>query len=457
MKQLLLCFVTLLLTFSSCERTLDVQGQEEGSSTLLVHTRAVENDEKVSYPLTVYAMNPDGVCVRKKTLLSENDELAFMLEPMTYHIYAIGGATEGDYELPGMENATATSEITLAEDALHGDLMSYASEITVGTNETNTLNLSLSRKVFELKEVTIKNIPPSVDEVSLVLNPMYDKLLLNGSYGEETSEKAILLTKQGESTWQLAEPLFLLPANGNPTINVKFRKGDAYISHTYSSPYAIEANKHILIEGNYTESEELQLTGAISGDTWNGTTVIKFNFNESGATAADDTGDDPNNSGDNTGGNNPSGNDNIQEGSAPAVNQLYKGFFVTNVEDDPTGEYVLVTLMHKDAIELSAGSQTKEQVLSKINLLLPDFDEDGITGWRLPTSEEAVNTMWGPAYSLYNNSAATDISNDYHYCTDPSGELNVFTVSGGNSAFLNHYTYSLGKILRPFTTVKFRK
>ena len=66
MKQLLLCFVTLLLTLSSCERTLDVQGQEEGSSTLLVHTRAVENDEKVSYPLTVYAMNPDGVCVRKK-------------------------------------------------------------------------------------------------------------------------------------------------------------------------------------------------------------------------------------------------------------------------------------------------------------------------------------------------------------------------------------------------------
>lgn len=457
MKKPLLYFVTLLLTLSSCEKTLDVQGQEEGSSTLLVHTRAVENDEKVSYPLTVYAMNPDGVCVRKKTLLSENDELAFMLEPMTYHIYAIGGATEGDYELPGMENATATSEITLAEDALHGDLMSYASEITVGTNETNTLNLTLSRKVLELKEVTIKNIPPSVDEVSLVLNPMYDKLLLNGSYGEETSEKAIPLTKQGESTWELAEPLFLLPANGNPTINVKFRKGDAYTSHTYSSPYAIEANKHILIEGNYTETEELQLTGAISGDTWNGTTVIKFNFNESGATAADDSDDDPNNSGDNTGGNNPSGNDNIQEGSAPAVNQLYKGFFVTNVEDDPTGEYVLVTLMHWDDIEIIPGNRSQEEVLQEINQRLPDFDEQNITGWRVPTAAEVTSINWVAAKQFDALNESTNSFNGYYYCIDANDKLTIFTVASGQTIQNPNFNYTYGNALLPFTTVKFRK
>ena len=121
----------MVMALASCEKNLEVAGAAEGNSLLSITTRTTEDNGKVSYPVLIYAMNPDGQCVRRQQITSAADQLSMKLEPMTYQIYAVGGATDGDYTLPGQDGATATSEITLNAEVEHDDLMTANNSVTI--------------------------------------------------------------------------------------------------------------------------------------------------------------------------------------------------------------------------------------------------------------------------------------------------------------------------------------
>lgn len=445
--------LTLLAMFS-CEKGLDVAGAAEGNSVLNVVTRSGESDAKVSYPITVYVMNTDGQCVRKLQLLTANDQLSMKLQPLTYNIYAIAGAADGDYSLPGQDDATATSEITLNEDATHGDLMSAKNTVTMSEEESSTLTLSLSRKVMHLESLVINNVPKSVDAVTVTLAPIYDNLLLNGEYSSTTGTQTVALTEQSDgTTWQNDDELFLLPSAGNATITVKFSRGGTVTSYAYSSPLALEANKHIRITGTFTGTDELTLSGVITGATWNCTTTIEFNFDEEGSTTTGGgtTTDDNSGNQDDNG-----SEDDVMEGTAPAVGSIYKECYVNAVADDETGNYILVTLIHKDEVDISGTGKTEEQIMEEIDDALPNFDINGITGWRLPTEEEAHSFSGGPMNMAFQNAqvSGTDINSDWYYCL-VDGHIKLFV---GASGFVNkNQSITLGQHLRPVTTLKFHK
>ena len=439
-------FVGSLMMLTSCEKSLEVAGATEGNSKLTVQTRADENSAKVSYPVTVYAMNGDGQCVRRQQLLSDDDQLSMDLEPMTYQIYAIGGATDGDYTLPTQENATATSAVTLNDEATHGDLMTAHNTINLSDNESTTLTLTMSRKVMHLQSLVIQDVPATVDAVAVAFTPIYDNLLLNGDYSTTSSEQSVSLTEQADgTTWQITDDeLYMLPASDDATITVKFTTGSDIQSFAYTCPQPLEANKHIRITGTYNESNELTLTGTITGATWDGTTTIEFTFNSKGSSTVND---------DNSGsGNNNSG---IEEGAAPAKNTLYKDFFVIKTEDDNTGEYVIATLLHKLELQIDGSEYSSQQELeTEINTSLPTFNINGITGWRLPTKAEAQASVddWDVANQLFINAGSPIISNDNYYYLDGS----TIKAHPGHVA-PNSLPYSSGERLRPVTTVMFAK
>lgn len=442
-----------LMMLTSCEKSLEVAGATEGNSMLTVQTRADESSAKVSYPVTVYAMNGDGQCVRRQQLLSDNDQLSMNLEPMTYQIYAIGGATEGDYTLPTQENATASSAVTLNSEATHGDLMTAHNTINLSDNESTTLTLTMSRKVMHLQSLVIQDVPATVDAVAVAFTPIYDNLLLNGDYSTTSSEQSVSLTEQADgTTWQITDDeLYMLPASDDATITVKFTTGSDIQSFAYTCPQPLEANKHIRITGTYNESNELTLTGTITGATWDGTTTIEFTFNSKGSSTVND---------DNSGsGNNNSGNQNnvvVEEGDAPAVNSIYKECFVLSTEDDGTGEYVIVTLLHKQDLQIQ-GSQytTQEELETEINASLPTFDANGITGWRLPTENELKSISIGIVNSAFTNENVSGATNmgTYHYYYSDGANIKCGLLS--QNSYNRNYT--LGERLRPVTTVMFAK
>lgn len=439
--------LTLLAMFS-CEKGLDVAGAAEGNSVLNVVTRSGESDAKVSYPITVYVMNTDGQCVRKLQLLTANDQLSMKLQPLTYNIYAIAGAADGDYSLPGQDDATATSEITLNEDATHGDLMSAKNTVTMSEEESSTLTLSLSRKVMHLESLVINNVPKSVDAVTVTLAPIYDNLLLNGEYSSTTGTQTVALTEQSDgTTWQNDDELFLLPSAGNATITVKFSRGGTVTSYAYSSPLALEANKHIRITGTFTGTDELTLSGVITGATWNGTTTIEFNFDEEGSTTTGGgtTTDDNSGNQDDNG-----SEDDVMEGTAPAVGSYYQNcsYVLASNED---GDYVTVTLVHKDEASIIGSGKTIAGLEDEIEDALSSFEINGITGWRLPTEAE-ISTF---TRAMFNGlSGATPMANNNYFYLATNG---IYAALITDTSVGLGRPYSLGERLRPVTTLKFHK
>ena len=442
-------FVCALMMLTSCEKSLEVASTTGGSSTLTIQTRAEANTTKVSYPVTVYAMNGDGECIKRQQLLSDNDQLSLDLQPMTYQIYAIGGATEGDYTLPTQSNATATSAVTLNSEATHGDLMTAHNTINLSDNESTTLTLTMSRKVMHLQDLVIKSVPATVDAVAVAFTPIYDNLLLNGDYSTTSSEQTVTLTEQVDgTTWQITDDeLYMLPASDDATITVKFTTGSTTTSFAYTCPQPLEANKHISITGTYTGNGELTLTGSITGASWDGTTTIEFTFNNNGSTTVDSS----NSGGDNNDNNNSQ--ENIEEGNAPATGSIYKDCYVLNAEDDDSGEYVLVTLLHKSETQMNGNQyDTQEELEAEINTALPTYDINGITGWRLPTQSELSSITMGLANNAFLNvDNSTALSSKWYYFSD-GANIKCATIYP-----FSVQDYNLGERLRPVTTVTFRK
>ena len=444
--------VCSLISLTSCEKSLEVPTTTEGNSMLTIQTRADESSAKVSYPVNVYAMNSDGQCIKRQQLLSDNDQLWMDLQPMTYQIYAIGGATEGDYTLPTQTDATATSAVTLSSEATHGDLMTAHNTITLSDNESTTLTLTMSRKVMHMQDIVIKNVPTTVDGVAVAFTPIYDHLLLNGDYSTTSSEQTVTLTEQNDgTTWQITDDeLYMLPASDDATISVKFTTGTKTTSFAYSCPQPLEANKHISITGTYTGNGELTLTGSITGATWNGTTTIEFTFDNHGSTTVDSN----NSSGENN--NSTDTQDNIEEGDAPTVNTLYKDCFVLSAEDDDSGEYVTVTLLHKTETQIDGDQyDTQEELEAEINASLSTYDINGISGWRLPTESELSSISTGLVNNAFRNSNvenAIELSNKCYYYSDGTNIKCALIIPSFSSR-----DYNSGESLRPVTTVTFRK
>lgn len=445
MKNILkLCLLLSALTaLWSCEKSIvDEEGEQqpEATSRLNIVTRAPGDVGAISYPVTVYIMDADGLCYSRLTLNDGDDELAATLPAGEYLVYAIAGATSGNYTLPSSTDATATSEIVRKEGAAEADLMTAASSIKIGQQETNTLALALTRKVMQLQHVEINHVPADVTAVTVSIYPISKGLLLNGNYTTETVEQSVSLEQLSDgTTWCSTNSLFMMPAVGGATVKVTLTDANGQTSYTYPCPQALEANHHVNITGQYIGTQGIRMEGTISGALWGEDVTVNFTFGENGTTEEPQQPQNP--------------EEGVEEGTAPTANTKYKDCFVVSVNDDDTGSYLIATLLHKNAVEISGSDKTQEEIIAEINAALPTFDINGISGWRLPTEEEAKSIYRGVFDTAMTSDDVDPIENVWYYC-----------INGNSLRVSNYYPspsvindFSRGQYLRPVTTLKFRK
>ena len=436
--------------FTACEKQiLSEESAEEPSasqvpnSRLRIRTRAVSG-EQVSYPVTVYIINNEGVCVQKMTLTTADDDLSVDLVSGTYQVYAVGGATTEAYILPDVDNVSAESEIALKDGAAHADLMTAKNTVKVGRNETNTLTLGMVRKVINLKSVVIKDIPESATAVSLTLAPLYKNLLLNGSYatGNNSQTATVSLTKQNDgTTWQSASEVFMMPFEDETTVTVTMTLGGQTYNYMYATSLTLEANHELSIAGTYTgDLGEFTLSGSFTGAVWGEPVTISFTFNEEGAQA--DNGN---------GGNNNS----TEDEEAPATGTWYKNCYVFMSTDD--GDYTVVTLLHRNEIDVEVANKTQDDFKTEINTSLPGFDINSITNWRLPTEDEAkairANTV---NQSVLSEGGKEMAPSGLYFYDKGNDELGTFFGRGDLSAYFTTPSVTIIH-LRPVTTLRFKK
>ena len=368
--------VLLMMGMAGCENDVidEVRGNgaREANALLQIRTRSGAGGEEatVSYPVQVYVFQGEE-CKAVQSIGDAGQTLNIALVEGTYSIYAIGGTSSTDYNLPALSDATTTTAITLKEGKSLTDLMAAHATVTLEDGEANTVTLGLERKVMLLQDVTIKKVPTAATAVSVVIAPLWQSLSLGGTYSTANSSATIALNRQSDGrTWQNAASAYLLPPSDSPaTITVKITTAAGTKSYTYSTADQLAAGYKINIDGTYTEAVGVSLTGTITGATWLGERTISFTFDENGSSTSDPS--DPNEP------SNPSN----PSSDFPAVGDSYEGCYVLAVTVDDGGESAELTL-------LSPNEGTAQGSDASVNSALAMLGAASVSGWGVPTKAQ---------------------------------------------------------------------
>ena len=370
LKFLLLAVAGGVTMLTSCYKDASEE-QEEAipNSTLHILTRADGDEGGASQAGRIYIFKDDK-CIDMLTISEETSSPETRLPAGTYDVYAVVAEDDDRYVLPTKADATTQSVITLGEGKAMGDLQMKHQQVTLVDGEDQLLSLVLERKVLMVNQVSISQVPTDVTEVSVSLSPIYKGIRLDGTFPDETEVVTIPLEKSTSGTWQSDAETYIFPSSGKPTITIRFKTSTTTKSFAYSSADEdfLEANHKVRIEGTYTQTNGVKLSGTITNAEWGTPKTITFNFNDDNITENTDNGD------------------NSGSGEVPTVGDLYHECYVIAVNEN------IVTLgAPTEDYGYKINSSDLEYALSTLNTRLESWTSpEGITGtWRIPTATEA--------------------------------------------------------------------
>ena len=433
---ILASFVLVVLGMLSCSKSVtdedEATSPDDGSakSVLRVTTRSGDGDDEVVYPVKIYVFNSLGVCVETSTIADGETSFTSMSLPAgTYNVLAVAGAADDRFELPTQSSASKDSQVSTKEGKTLDDVMTANASVILAWGAENSLTLNLSRKVLQLEEAVVKNVPANATDVTLTISPVYEYFLLNGEYGGTSGTHTETLTKQTDGTTWSAKPLssFLYPSVGPPTFMVSFTVNGAIKTYSYTSDESLPANYKLKVEGTYTGTGIL-LAGTINGTQWQGTKAITFTFDDSPSSGSSSSTETGGNSGGSI------------SGTVPPVNSTYKGCYVLKVSGNEA------TVL---SAEQKKGFKNKEELESA--LANWDYDEFEAT-WRLPNKEEA-RLIYNLKSKIEDINSSINLGYYYKVSTD---EYDIFNDNAGKINFTTHINRFDERItLRPVTTLTF--
>lgn len=451
--------VALAVTSCSKEVIMEETSKQEPNSTLNIRTRIgdealQENGPKVSYPVNIYIFNTEGQCSEYLQITDESTDISVELLEGTYNVYAIAGADATTYELPTKEEATTESQIKLIGEK-HGDLMTAENMVSLADGGENTLTLTLQRKVMLIQDIAIKNVPTYIKAVTVTIAPLYESLLINGSYAEEAGPQEITLTEEENTkVWKNAEGMYLLPPTGaSATITINMTDNEDQIkSYSYTCSDELKANYKIKINGTYSERIGVELSGTITGAEWAGEEEITFDFDENGSEPISPDDITPDGEEDNP----------VISETAPEVGSFYQDKYYVLKSESANGKtnVTLMTTEETNSVikEVVDVSNEQDDVRSAVNAAIAELTADSdIKGWRLPTIEE-MDYIFANIESIENhleNANKNKIDRTYFYFMTKQDVISSYSFED-NRPNHEHTILAAYTLLRPVAVVTFQ-
>lgn len=383
-NKLLIQFVVLfaLLAIVSCSKDA-VLGQDEdiaGDITLRVRTRAQgagATDMTVATPVNIYVFDTSGKCVFYKSLSTATETADFKVASGAYHVCSVAGANGTDYILPKKETAALSSVVELNAGKKHGDIMTASGDVVVEDGVDTELALTMNRKVFMLRDVTISDVPEDVIAVSAEIRPLYENVALSGDYCGSNGEYAVELKKASGSKWSCMCNAYLMASVGNPVITFRFVMSDGKVrTFDYTGDKPFVANYKVDLAVSYHSVAEPTVKCIVDGVSWAGeqTWTIDINDKSMGESNGDDV--------------------KVDE-AAPLVGTSYQGCYVLKSEQSPvSANMTTVTLLAPESKNSLAFTEGSEQSLKQsVDAATAELSVEGVGGWRLPTKAEMAYIM----------------------------------------------------------------
>ena len=411
-----------MLTLSSCSEEVFnsavPEPAESGEGQLRIVTRG---DVETPLQTRLYIFNDAGQCIQ---LLSPDEHEQFVTTSLTagtYDLCGIGSKDFSNFVLPTVEDATPTTEVTVATEKQRGDLLIGHKQITLEDGDRENIDIQLERKVTHVTSIVIHEVPNDVEHVSVSITPMYKKLLLNGTLEDPTGTYTVNLTDLGSGDWEAAPDEMILPSDGHPTITITFTKNETPKSYTYTAAQSINANTNVTLEGTFVGQKGIVLTATMTPQSWNSTPQdITFDFDEH-----------------------------------PIAGQTYQGYFV--VSNDPTSR--TATLLSQARVNFTAPEgNAQADWLPVLNSAMNSLEKPSFATatdhWRLPTAAECAIFSKNTDYVITFNEE--DGYSPFFFCLDGTTlkwGLSVKTES--DIAFYAENSLNKYVVLRPVIDITY--
>lgn len=412
----------------------------DGKVLMKVKTMAVSagvTEMNVAKPICIYVFNSSDKCVALKHIADESVEADFNLEAGTYRIYAVAGADDSNYTLPGMDTATPQTVVALKDGQKHTDIMCASETVSLQDNHDAEVTLEMKRKVFKLVSVCVTNVPEDVIDITATLEPLYETVRINGEYSGGQAKETVSVSRVGKTaTWKTDCGLFLMPSVGKPVLQFVFttKKGKKVFMTVGESE--LTANYKIELNVDYVDVANPSLKCIIKGEEWGETKQWNVTVNSSELVDEENNGD------------------NVEVGDAPQAGSVYKGCYVLKSKTE--GNKTVVTLITpKTSEKVTFRNSDSESVVATA---IAKVAVDEISGWRLPTKDEL---LW-----VFNSENKERINNDlvklnfrpfysgkYLFRDDDDAIKAYISASSILDDIKSTYSYDL----RPFVTIEFYK
>lgn len=428
--KLLIATACGLIALFSCSKEIvsEADNESERTAQLRIITRAGDDVSQINDG-RIYVFNSSGACVDILTTTEETHSASVLLPPGDYTVYAVASEDLSRFSLPSKDEASPTSEIVLGAEKEMEDFLTKSANVTLEENVPQQLNLSLERKVTCFQSITIKKVPSDVTDVTVSFGPLYKAICLNGTFPDKTESYSISLTGNGSGSWQASPEKMHFPSKGNPTVTISFTRGSSTKSYSCVLDQELPANHHLILEGTYTETQGVTLTGVISGEEWGDDVTITFSFDETNS----EGGEDPNNNNNNT---------------TYTAGDTYNNHYIVAVNGN-----TLTVLSNAEQKDFSIGVENMQTALNTINAALASWSsKDNLTeAWRVPTEAEVRTFLTDPnSFTISNGTTRC-----YLFMDNDILKMLPITIDSDGSRTLGNIRTDIGAIgrLRPVTDI----
>lgn len=400
-----LSLAAICLHLFSCQvmEEVDESSLQEGTS-LKIKARSSEA-ASIPFPLSLYAFDGQGKCSAFQKIESEDDRIELVLPAGNYRIVAIAGYSD-KYLLP--EEPTLDEVISL-DGVADVPLMMSEESIEIDGEGDVAMEITLSYVVAGVN-VSLKNIPSDVSAVSFSLSPLYSSVSFEGEYGGVSMKAGSSCFLSEGNVWK-SDTLYVFPGSATETLLTIVLENMDGTKNKYEYTYSgrPEAGRFFNLSGSY--SDGVSVTGRVIVGSWNGTDEVSFDF---GTVAQPDT-----------------GNSGLDTLDLPEIGTIWNGAIVADVIEASTGAKILL-------LSLEEWDATTAQVED----ITDGYSVNGISGWRLPSYEEAQmfrNRFCGEVRLLLNaliseyDEDLYGLDGEERYLCNKEGEFYSFVFSAGKN------------------------
>lgn len=368
LRSLPVLFLLLSLFLFSCESAWldETMGSDEFTS-LTVQTRASGN-LRLIYPIQVLAYeSASGQLMSEQTISSASEKLSLSLPEGEYNLVALAGMS--DYQLD--DKNSYDSQILMGEKIPENALIQGQAQVVIDSKATTT-EIVMGYQVACL-DLTLREIPKGTSEVTITLSPIHTSIGLNGEKTGEPEKVTLTAKSTGEEgVWKVPR-CYLFGSEGEQTIlsiNLINEKGKTVYGHTIKQ--SLEAGIPYSISGSYQGG--FSLDGELLLQDWGETVPLKFTFGEASVTEPDEEDSDENEP--------PTLTD------IPLPGDLYKGSVVGAIISQNATE-AKILLISAQMWENVASAYNEAEEWDKTEAIVDGYSENNLSGWAIPTKEEA--------------------------------------------------------------------